>query len=263
VILDEAHYLTLNNEGFFTKNKIHSLIIMTATLPDEPDKKRLLNKLSRGHSLTITLDMAVKSNVLNDYRIRVWEIEMTAMEKSGYMEICRKMQHLRDKGIFDMLNIVGGKRKQYIADLQTKYKAAVYLADQIRQTKKRFVIFCGSIEMANRMSRYTYHSGVDSDHYQAFCSGHISEIACVKQIQEGANIVNLESALITQVDSKQLNLIQKLGRLLRLTDGKVARLHILVVKNSCDQDWLTKSLKSIDKSKVSYHPLDRDLYDKP
>lgn len=261
VIVDEGHYMTPNQGEFFRKNTVKSIIILTATEPEDPDKKRMLHKLCKEHIISISIDMAVKNKILNDYRIRVWKIEMTAMERSGYLEICKKMQMFRDKGNWEMLNIVGGERKKYIANLQSKYLAGKYLADQIRATKKRFIIFCHSIEMANRMSRYRFHSEVESDMYNAFCAGYINEIACVNQIQAGANIKALESALIQQIDSKGSSLLQKLGRLMRLDTDMLARMHLLVVDNSCDMDYLTKATKDIDKTKITYHKLDRELYD--
>jgi len=259
-IFDEAHYLTANYNRFFLRNDVKSKILLTATMPSDPFKKALLLNHAQNNVLEITLDEAVDGQILNNYKVTIWHIGMTPLEHSAYLSHCGACTAAFRSGNQNYIHMKLGERMRFIYNLESKYRAAVYLRDQIRETNKRNLIFCGSIDMANRMSPNVYHSGVSDSAYQQFIAREINELASIKQIQEGANIPDLESALVVQLNSKQLNLIQKLGRLMRLSEGKVAKMHILVADNTVDVNWATKATKGLDQSKITHRKLDSSLY---
>lgn len=260
VIADEAHYITLNYLQILRRFAIKSMILLTGTMPDDIEKQQILKELSHGNKLQITLDDAISSKVLNDYHINVWHIDIFPLEWSAYLRHCQSVTHAFSSNNKNYINSKLGDRMRFIYNLDSKFRAAVYLRDQIRATGKRNIIFCGSVEMANRISPYRYHYASGEADYKRFLKKEISELASIKQIQEGANIPNLESALVVQINSKHLNIAQKLGRLLRLENGLVAKMHVLVADNTVDVNWVTKSLKGFDPKKITHRKLPADLY---
>lgn len=259
-IFDEAHYMTPNYNRFFLWSTVDKMILLTATMPEDPFKKQLLLDMAKNNVLKITLDEAIESGVLNNYKATVWNIRMTPLEESAYLAHCKACTQAFNSGNQNYINMKLGERMRFIYNLESKFKAGIYLRDQIRATGRRNVIFCGSIEMANKISPNVYHSGVTDAAYNRFLKKEINELASIKQIQEGANIPDLESALVLQINSKQLNLIQKLGRLMRLGEGKVAKIHILAVLNTVDINWVQKATKGLDQSKITHRILEPDLY---
>lgn len=262
MIGDEFHYVTEDYYKHLGSMKFGGVLLLTATEPDDPGKKKIMQKLAKGHRLTIKLDMAVNSNVLNDYRIRVWNVYMDMDDRSEYLRHCKKFTMFKEKGIFGMLNKVAGERARFLYTCNTKYWAACYLRDMIRAKGKRFVMHCGSIEMANKLSPYRYHSQVDDTDYNRFLKMQISEIASIKQIREGENIPRLESSLIVQASSKEAHMVQNIGRNMRLDPGEVALIHVLQAKDTVDEDWVRESLKPFNKLKISYHDIEPDKYEK-
>ena len=255
VILDEAHYLTPNYYSSLQRISYDGIVLLTATEPEDPYKRELLHTLSKGHTLKIELDDAVKSKVLNDYRIRMWEIELTASEWSEYVRLSKLVQTAAIQGNDFMKKKYGGDRMRFIYNCETKLKGGIYLRDKIRETGKRFAIFAGSIATVEKLTPYVMHSGVSDRDFKRFCAGEINEIGSIKQIQEGANIPRLESSLIQQLNSKQLKMIQTVGRNMRLDPTEVAIIHVLVAKNTVDQNWAESAMKGFDKSKITRHRI--------
>lgn len=236
------------------------ILVMTGTKPGERDKKHMIDELSKNHQLTIKLDMAVQSKVLNDYRVRVWKVKMTDVERAAYLAVCREADKAKAMMFFKPMAYKAaiGKRVRFIYNLDSKYKAAKWVCDQIRAKGKRFVIFTGSIEMANKLSRYRIHSQTNSDAYNAFKAEAIDEIASIRMIREGENIKNLQSAVVVQANTKERKFLQELGRLMRLGPGEIAVIHLIVVEDTFDEGWCHDSIKSLDKTKIRFLNIDRN-----
>lgn len=255
---DEFHYMTPVYYERFKTFTYKGLLMLTATEPEDWDKKEIINRLSKGHKLEIKLDTAVDSKVLNDYRIRVWYVPLLESEKSMYLHLSRILQNAKQSGKDFLVKKAAGTRMRYIYNLESKYQAACWLRDQIRAKGKRFVMHCGSIDMANRLSDYRYHSETDDVHFKLFLASKINEIASVKQIKEGQNIDRLESSIVVQLNSKQHNIVQQIGRNMRLEPDELAIIHILIAHGTVDENWMTKALASFNQNKISYHSIKQE-----
>jgi len=260
IISDECHYITPNNVEYYLKCNITSHILLTGVEPDDPEKIKILKNLSNRYKLKITLDEAVDNNLLNDYIVHIWRVTLTFDEKNKYLELCRKVDYAISQGNQFLIRNATGARMRFIYNLESKYKASCYIRDQIRKAKRRMVIFTGSKEIADRLSPYRYYEGTGTEHYNAFRNMTIDELACIKMIQEGANIDALDTALMSQINSKQLNFMQKLGRLMRLKIGEVARVHVIVAHETYDLTWALKATKALNQKKVFWHDLDAKLF---
>lgn len=258
IVLDEAHYITPGYMEHLSRIRYDGIIVMTGTQPEDLVKMQYLQRLSRGNTLEIALDTAVNSKILNDYRVRIWKVGLSPSEWQEYLTLSKRIKDAMIHNNQFMVKRYGGDRMRFIYNLETKYKAAAWLKDQIKGAGKRLAIFCGSIEMCNRLSPYRKHSQTDDSDYERFCNMEIDEIASIKEIKEGANIQRLEACLVEQLNSKQHNLLQILGRAMRLEPHETAYMHVLVAKNTVDENWCEKSIKSLNKSKITYHEIDRE-----
>jgi superfamily II DNA or RNA helicase len=63
-----------------------------------------------------------------------------------------------------------------------------------------------------------------------FKSEKVNRLSCVKAINEGHNFPGIDSGVIVQINSKEKDLIQRLGRLLRFRPGHEGHLYIVVIK---------------------------------
>ena len=79
----------------------------------------------------------------------------------------------------------------------------------------------------------------------SFESGEKRVLCCAKKVDEAANINNVNTALIVSFSSSDLQLVQRIGRVIRAEEGKRATVIILYlgsVKKTQEQRWLEDAL---------------------
>ena len=60
----------------------------------------------------------------------------------------------------------------------------------------------------------------------------------------------MDNALIVQLNSKELNLVQRIGRIVRYRHGHIAEIFIIMVQNTVDEAWTYKSLANFENSNI-------------
>lgn len=293
VILDEIHRLTelsaaaFKSTGHDTFTEFMADILadavmgLTATVPDpkrDPDKARIIAQIAPV-VFTYTLDEGVADGIIPDYEIRVIETNLDDTKKvikagtkiKSFMTTEYKHYDFLEKKIrkqrmlanqasgaqaarFEKLAMFATMaRNRFLYNLPSKTELAARCLRQITEGK-RTLVFCGSIAQCEELlGDQVYHSKSGSDAYNRFNRKEISVLGVVNAANEGLNIVDLDQALVIQVDSNQRNLVQRVGRTLRLREGHKAIVYILCVQGTADERWLNKSLEGFDKSKITYY----------
>lgn len=117
----------------------------------------------------------------------------------------------------------------------------------------RTLVFAGSIEQCGILcGEQVYHSKSGKDALDKFLSKELSLLGCVKALDEGVNIPDLDQAIIVQVDSNPRSLVQRVGRVVRYREGHKARIFILCVQNTVDESWLKTALAGFDEKRIKY-----------
>ena len=141
-----------------------------------------------------------------------------------------------------------------IYNLESKTNIAKMALGQLDQDD-RTLVFCGTVEQAEKISEYTYHSKNKKQskvNLDKFINKEINEISCVKRLNEGENLPDLDKAIIVQLNSQEKDLVQRIGRLIRYRPGHMAHILILVAKDTQDEVWLSSALENIDKSIIDF-----------
>ena len=272
VILDEAHHLTPLSYTFFLNNKVKDIIALTATLPSDEIKKNLLKSLGLNPVYTTTLDEAQELDLVAPFKIVVLytKIDNTTRyikagnkakpflitEKAQYDYLTRVLNQIKEAGNIDMdkYKMLLLRRMRLIYNFKSKTSAAKLVLSTL-DAKDRTLVFCGSIEQANILCEHKYHSKTNRKDLEAFMEGKIDRLSCVNALNEGMNISNLDKAVIVQLNSKELNLIQRIGRIIRKRAGHEALIYILCCKDTQDEVWLQESLKNFNKENIEYREL--------
>lgn len=263
ITCDEAHYLTENNSSYLYNNPCEKYMFLTATLPEEDEKLDILWNFAEAR-YSLHVDDAIESKILNDYKIFIKYVDLDnklkilqpyktkglMTEKEAYTDITRKIEYFQKMGQYKVAEMMRLKRMHLIYDSFTKLKAAVEVKSLFTDKNKRFIMFCGSTKTADQLSKYTYHSKSSRKDYEKFITGEVNELASVKKIKEGANIPELDGAIIVQLNSKELNITQMIGRLLRGKPGEVKPIILIVLRGSVDQSWVESALRNFDQSKI-------------
>lgn len=272
VILDECHNITELSSVFFIDNECRDVIALTATEPSDPIKQYLLLRIGLEVTYKLTLDEAVKMGFVAPYRITIGYTQLDNVNKTvkagskenpfyqteyaNYIWINNQMaiMDFEGKASSARYKTFALKRMRAIYNLESKTNIAKMALSQLDQ-EDRVLIFCGSVEQAEKISEYTYHSKDKKNskvNLDKFIKKEINELSCVKRLNEGENLPDLDKAIIVQLNSQEKDLVQRIGRLIRYRPGHIAHILILVAKNTQDEVWLASALENIDKSIIDF-----------
>jgi superfamily II DNA or RNA helicase len=255
---------------------------LTATVPDpdrDPVKARIIAQIAPV-IFTYSLDQAVKDGMVADYEIRVIEATLNNRDKTisagtkakpfmtteakqyEYLEKQIKRWRILENNTSNPMEaakyaklciIAQGNRNRFLYNCQTKTDLGARIIKHATGDK-RTLVFCGSIEQCDKLlGEKVFHSKVKDVAYKAFNSKEINILGVVNAANEGINFVDLDQLYILQLDSNERNLVQRIGRSLRVREGHKARIYILVVKDTADERWYEKVIADFDKSKISYY----------
>jgi len=252
IIIDEAHMLTQPKMKFFNFNFYHGLILLTATPPEEKEKRDIFKRLIEGNSLSFHIDSAIKEGMLNNYRIIAFTYEIEGLEFSKYLDICRILDKAKSSGNRDFINAMAGKRMHYIYNLASKRALIGKLVE--KSAHRRKLVFCPTIPFADSFGYPSYHSASpDKSNLDKFRKGEIDTLCTVQSLRAGGNYKDLMYAIIAQVQGSKRNLIQTLGRQLRGESGKQATIWTVLAKNTIDFTWFRNATKELDQKKIFFH----------
>lgn len=271
LVLDEAHRITDRSWPYIKAmlGTTGKLICLSATVPYK--KKDLLQHLgiTKEQTVAYSLDSAVEDNLVSDYRIQVIQFPLDSSKKNieagkkgakfftteqqGYAYADQKARQALYSNNENLKKFMMLNRMRFIYNLPTKLEIAQELLRQIPANKK-VIVFCGSINHANAVCQYRYHSKTTDADYQAFCEGKINQLAVVQTVAEGVNIPNIDYAVLMQVQNEDLHTIQKVGRSLRKTDdpNKCSKVIILEATGTQDSKWVANAIQSFDPTKIDY-----------
>lgn len=157
-------------------------------------------------------------------------------------------------------------RMQLIYNLDSKIKYSKKLLEIIGTDDKRVIVFCASKIAAEEIvgKDRVFHSSSDSiknknaknTAFDKFKAKLINLLGAIKALNEGMSIDEINDLLIEQLTSKELDLIQRIGRAIRLRAGHLAKVFILIARDTVDEEWANKALKNFDAKRVSEYYID-------
>lgn len=281
-VADEVHLgLSPIYRTVFTDNTHNKLLCMTATLPEEPEYRTLLVNLAPP-VYTITLDECVAKGLVAPYKINCIAVELTDEERKAYKTANNMFVHYKYKlGQFDAFN----RANQILANPQSasgedkKNAAMFYKAIRDRKEivqkahnkilytaqiakafpEKKILTFGGSNEFTDAMHEAVTNEGIPAARYHSklkkkekdaalkdFKDSTVKVLCSTKALNQGFDVHDANLGVICGLDSKALQMIQRVGRLLRLSDkDKVGEVIVLYVKDSQEEKWLQNAIKNL------------------
>lgn len=266
LVLEEAHNTKSSHEGFLSQFE-GNILGLTGTPPTwkNSEKGQMMVKYYPIR-YTYSTDEAVEDEILNDYNIFVHYIKLSTdknlkieynkggkkshfytSEREQYNYATRQIESaVTDKQkMFTNINRIN-KLKQFTS----KEHYASILEKKISQEDK-VLIFCNTIEQAEKMCVFSHHSKVKESPLESFKQGEINRLSCVEQLSEGINIPQLKHAIVLHTYSgSSPKAKQKFGRLMRLPTDQTANIHILCYEDTVDEKWVEENLKNFNKEKI-------------
>jgi len=270
VYLDECHSLKYVHELFLARFT-GKILGLTGTPPkDTGSEKGMLVQKYCPIRFRFNVDQATDSNILNDYKIIVHELELSKLpslkkknKKGGFWYTSEKKDYdyvtsrVADAATAKQIQFARILRMRAIMDYTSKES---YVISLLKNINDKCIIFANTQKQADRMCSHSYHSKnpKSDENLELFSDGRIDKLSCVLQLSEGVTIPKLKAGIIMHAYGNERKTAQRIGRLLRLNPTETAVCHILCYKGTQDEKWVDKALKTFDQNKITrYNPLKR------
>jgi len=270
VYLDECHSLKVSHEVFLSKFK-GKILGLTGTPPrnKSSEKGRLVEKYCPIKYI-FEVDDATDSNILNDYKIVIHELELSKLptlkkknKKGGFWYTSEQKDYnyatsrLAQAQTANQIQFGRIMRMRAIMDYTSKES---YVKSIIKNINAKCIVFANTQKQADRICKHSYHSKnpKSEENLELFSDGRIDKLSCVLQLSEGVTIPNLKAGIIMHAYGNERKTAQRIGRLLRLNPTETATCHILMYKGTQDEKWVADAVKGFDQEKVKYYnPLSK------
>lgn len=275
LIIDECQRsLSLKYRAVFHNVKYKYLLCLTASLPEDKEKTDFLNVYA-----PVVYEMKVEDAkpVMAPYTIFNIGFNLGKATKGKYdaynrqfnaaaIELSRmkRMFSLEDN-IFDIAKkystVNDGSdlckvSKQYWYFMQLRKRLLYDNKDKLsiikeilkQESVKRCIIFVKSIAYAewlsNELGHPLYHSKLKKEEKQRSLEEFDRVLIGVDGLNEGLNIVDLDTAICVSGVATPLIQIQQLGRVNRFLENKVAKFYNIYAKGTPEERWVMNKTKS-------------------
>jgi superfamily II DNA or RNA helicase len=262
VLIDEAHLLGEENQlpiaGEIAKNNKH-VIFASGTY----NKETLSDiKLYTGMDLIVnySTEEAIKDGIVSDFSIFVhqYELDNKNLIEFGKTKKWKSTEKKECSRLGNRIINTSGQQKMFAALERMRFiNSTSSLFNTVKKWIKdnpneRFILFSSSEKTGEKYQLPMFNSkSKDDSILKAFQDGNINRLCLIKKASAGVTFPNLSNILITAINSNGENLEQMIGRSL-LDDTAHSNIHIFVSTEIFQQNWLKKSLESINKNKIIY-----------
>lgn len=275
-IFDEFQHITEDSFQIFQNNTFDGILILTATMPKDKDKQKMIQMLTYGRRLIIKADQAIDAGIVNDFEVNVMWITLDDSpenkfkmfkntntlytERSGYLKHCGIITMAKRSGNGKWIQSASINRMRYLGACKSKTLAAKYIQRQFQKKGLRFITIASSIEQTHELSDQVFHSQTDDRWYNAFMKNETDHLVSVNMIKEGENFENLGRCLYIQVNRNPGDFDQVTGRTMRLPPGQLAKMIVIGVKGTQDETAVAEALANVDPKRITHYSLSKDKY---
>ena len=140
-------------------------------------------------------------------------------------------------------------RRRAVHNSPSKLAYAKMLVEEFKDKKN--LVFGATINQVEEICEGTFHSKTTGHDYEKFQSNQINTLGLVNSGGTGFTYKNIDNLIIVQCDADKNGLTsQKIARTLLSQKGYKANIHILMLKDTKDEDWVHSVLNKFDKTKI-------------
>ena len=249
LILDEIHRMFSKENFTFIKNGTFNKILGLSATPERTDE--LENEILKAYAPVVyryKRKAAIEDKVLSNYSVEFRGIDLTLDERARYEiyedVISNLMYKNKGKAFMALpykLRVAITNRKILINNASQKIIESAEIVKS--HPKHKIIMFSESIKTADSMAELiedsvVYHSKVKASERQPviekFRNGEARVLITVRALDEGLNIPNCDMAVVAAGNSVPRQTIQRIGRILRKSKGKHAKIIFLYCKGTSE-----------------------------
>lgn len=249
-VFDEMHnYINGEiNQRVFKNNKFDKILGLSASIDN-----KLLYLLNDIAPICYALSVydALELKLISEFTIYNMPIELTDFERLEYDKLTSSINYTREQyGTHSWGNI--GKRKTLVYAANAKRNVILGISQYFKD--KYGIVFSQTKDYADSVNELLegscvpHHSGLGKktrlSNLRRFADGRtkVKRISSAKTLDEGVTLPRLEFAVIAAGSSKPKQMIQRVGRTLRMdVEGKHAIVIRLYARNTVEENWLNSS----------------------
>lgn len=238
VIYDEGHHLpaeTFKEIAFKLKAKYS--MVLSAT-PDRADKNEVLIYRVSGEPVYKTsYYQLVLKGVLAPFQVEKIYVKLDRDEARNYAQLAEKLSSQDLRKASELIKIVSkAKAKlevlkkiiesesgktivfcQYLDQAQAAYET-------VKSVEPRCVLITGSTQKGERLNAF-----------EAFRKGVARVIVTTTVLDEGVDVPDADVAVVLSGSGQTRQMVQRLGRVLRWTPGKIAKVYEIIAENTIEE----------------------------
>ena len=268
------------NLSFLQQGTFGQVIGLTATLERADGKDKLLKSIIGPVVYKLTPAAAKAAGYVANYDVESVACRFTDDEFIRYFGVNKKVQEymkIFNNNYMSAMNIMRGgprqaqyqpalklirmvqERKKIFTDVTSKRDKAIEIV--MKYPNKRILLFDELQDSANKIyntlkdlgvKAVLYHSGLNKktkeQSIKDFKDGTANVLVSVRALDEGLDVKEADLGIIVNGNSQKRQILQRLGRILRKKEGKIAKLYMLFVPNTQDEKYLRSRLQHLGAS---------------
>lgn len=262
VVFDESHSLAENTKlkiaAYINKRHKHC-VFASGTYSDSTLEATQFNT---GLNLIVnyTTEQAIKDDIVSDFNIVIHTYNLNSTDKKWFGKV-KKWQSTEVKEcsrLTNKVNTTSGQEKFFHALNRMRFiNSCDSLIDCVKNWIKnnpneRFLLFTGDENIGKKYNLPMYNSkSKNNDLLIDFQNEKINQLCLIRKGGTGITYKNLQTILLTAINSNGENLEQQIGRSL-LDDTDDATIHIFVSSEQFQLKWLNSALQNINTEKIKY-----------
>ena len=271
IVLDEAHrYGSFENIRPIMQNSFKYKLGITATLKRTDGRHKELENLIGPVVYEYTTEDAVNQGVLSRFEIINHAVNLTLDEKIKYDKHTKVIDRDSWGGMWQAINDQGHPkwheairavratawRKAVISNAKNKMQALIEIVRE--NDGKKIIIFNETIKMAELERKLLKKEGLESEIYHSkmkkqdaierFRSGEVKILVSVKSLNEGLDVKDVDVGIRVAGTNQDRDTIQRLGRGLRVVEGKEGAKYYQIYCNDTIEKWQITKNTSVIKS---------------
>jgi superfamily II DNA or RNA helicase len=258
IVLDEVHKLSELSLDYISNITYNKIIGMTGTYPNKKEKQELLHRLGLIHVYTYSILDAINEKNVAPFKINIIHKELSVDKnlKIEYLDKITKQKkffYTSEKDSYNRISkkieeeLSGTKKKMLSLNrmrlLNTLPSTIDFIKAYIKENSdKRILIFVATQEMAEKCSEFCYHGNKNDYYFKLFQEEKINHLVLVEKATIGVTYNKLDGCLLTNINSSNTFVQQKIFRTVLFRPNYTANIDILINKSTMQETWLNKSL---------------------